>query len=136
MRDQLDCYFVGSWITGECPRCELGKLLVVTGRKVGSDLSDVLLDDVEVVQQPVPGRADVEAPLRAAVQLVIDPVENSTSIFEAEQERADSALFLRREQMMPSRDCTRAFTEALETQHFSANWADEFFPRPISRTPE
>src|SRR5256886_6776979 len=31
---------------------------------------------------------------------------------------------------MPPRDCARALTESLETQHFATNRADELFPRP------
>jgi len=33
---------------------ELGKLLVVALREIGPDLPDVFLNDIEVVEQPIP----------------------------------------------------------------------------------
>jgi hypothetical protein len=84
MRDQLDCHFVRSRITGERSRSELRKLLVVALGKIGPDLHDMLLDDVEVVQQPVSGWADVESALRAVVQLVINAVEYFSRVLETE----------------------------------------------------
>jgi hypothetical protein len=44
----------------------------------------VFLNDVEVVQQPVPGRTDVEPMLGAAVQLMINAIENLSRVLEAE----------------------------------------------------
>ena len=43
----------------------------------------MLLDDIEVVQQPISGRTDVQATFGAVVQLVIDAIENSSGILEA-----------------------------------------------------
>jgi hypothetical protein len=96
----------------------------------------MFLYDVEVVQQPVPGRTDVEPTLRAAVQLVINAIENLSRVLEAEQKRPGATLFLRRKEMMSARDCARTFTESLETEYFTANWTDEFFARSVSRTAE
>jgi hypothetical protein len=136
MRDQLDCHFVRSRITGERSCGELGKLLVVALGKIRPDLPDVLLDDVEVVQQPISGRADVEAAFSAAVQLVIDAVEYFSRILETKKKRAGTPLFLRREQMMSARYGSRAFTKSLEAEYLAANRTDEFFARSVSRTAE
>jgi hypothetical protein len=43
----------------------------------------VLLNDVEVVQQPVAGRADVESALGTMIQLLIDSIENCLRVIEA-----------------------------------------------------
>jgi len=50
MRDQLDRYLVCAWIPGKRAGRELGKLLVVALGKICPDLTDVLLNDVEIVQ--------------------------------------------------------------------------------------
>ena len=42
----------------------------------------MLLDDIEVVQQPISGRTDVQATLGAIVQLVIDAIENFSRVLE------------------------------------------------------
>ena len=75
----------------------------------------MLLDDVEVVQQPVSGRTDIEAAFRAIVQLVIDAIEYFSRVLEAEQQRAGATLFLRGKQVMSARYGTCALTESLET---------------------
>jgi hypothetical protein len=41
-------------------------------------------------------------------------------------------LLLRRQQMMPARDCARAFAKPLGTQHFTTNRTDEFFAGSIA----
>src|SRR5207244_3617634 len=56
--NQLDGDFVGARISGESSCRELGQLFVVALGKARPDLSDVLLDDVEIVEQPVPRRTD------------------------------------------------------------------------------
>jgi hypothetical protein len=96
----------------------------------------VFLNDVEIVQQPISSWTDVEPTLRAAIQLMIDAIENLSRVLEAEQQRPGATLFLRRKQMMPARDCSRTFAEPLETEYFTANWADEFFAGSVSRTAE
>jgi hypothetical protein len=134
VRDQLDCDFIGARISRQRSSRELGKLLVVALGKVGSDLPDVLLDDVEVVQQPVSGGTDVEAAFSAAIQLMIDAIENFPRVLETKQQRTDATLFLRWEQMMPARNRTRALTESLEAEYFAPNRTDEFFAGPVSLT--
>ena len=42
----------------------------------------MLLDDVEVVQQPISSRTDIQAALRAVIQLVIDAIENFSRVLE------------------------------------------------------
>jgi hypothetical protein len=96
----------------------------------------VFLNDVEIVEEPVPSRTDVEPTFRAAVKLVINAIENLSRVLEPEKKRSGSSLFLRGKQMMPAGDCSRAFAESLETEYFTANWADEFFAGSVSRTAE
>ena len=91
VRDQLDRHLVCARVSGQRPGCELGQLLVIAFREIGPDLPNVLLDDVEIVEQPVSGRTDVEAVLRSLVQLLVDPVENSSRVFESEQKGPDAA---------------------------------------------
>jgi hypothetical protein len=67
---------------------------------------------------------------------MINAIENLSCILEAEQKRADATLFLRRKEMVPARDSSRTFAESLEAEHFTANWADEFFAGSVSRTAE
>src|SRR5207237_10065104 len=68
VRDQLDGNFIGAWITSERSRRELWQLLVVALGKARPDLANVLLNAVEVVEQPVHGRPSVEPSLRSAGQ--------------------------------------------------------------------
>jgi hypothetical protein len=43
----------------------------------------MLLNDVEVVQQPVAGGADVESALGPMIQLLVDAIENCLRVVEA-----------------------------------------------------
>jgi hypothetical protein len=47
-----------AWVALEVPRGELGQLAVVVCRQVVADLAKLLVDDVEVVDQPFGGRGD------------------------------------------------------------------------------
>jgi hypothetical protein len=47
----------------------------------------VLLDDVEIVQQPVAGRADIESALSPAIEFVIDAIEYLFGILETKKQR-------------------------------------------------
>ena len=68
----------------------------------------MLLDDVEVVQQPVARRADVEPTLGPMIQLLVDSIENQFRVVEAQQQRARATLFLGGEQMMTPSNRARA----------------------------
>ena len=59
VRDQRDRQLVDARIAGERSAGELRQLAVVAARQALAHLADVLLDDVEVVEQPLAGRADV-----------------------------------------------------------------------------
>ena len=114
VRDQLDRDFVRARISGERAGRELGKLLVVALGEIRPDLPDVLLDDVEVVEQPVAGRTDVETTLGAGIQLVVDAVENIPRVLEPKQQRAYASLLLRGKKVVPARDCARSFPKPFE----------------------
>jgi hypothetical protein len=47
----------------------------------------VLLDDIEIVQQPVAGWTDVEPALGTAIQLMIDAIEYLLGILETKKQR-------------------------------------------------
>jgi hypothetical protein len=87
VRDQLDCDFVSARIPGERSCGQLGQLFVVALRQTRPDFSDVLLDDVEIVQQPVAGRADIESALSPAIEFVIDAIEYLFGILETKKQR-------------------------------------------------
>jgi len=93
----------------------------------------VLLNDVEIVQQPVTCRTDIETALGAVVQLLIDAVENSLCVLESEQQRTGAALLLRGEQVVSARDRARPFAQALETKYFATDWTNKLFAGTVSR---
>jgi len=87
----------------------------------------VLLNDVEVVQQPVAGRTDVESALGPMIQFLVDSIEDYLRVIEPDQQRARSTLFLRREQVMTAGNRARALPKSFRAQHLAANRANEFF---------
>src|SRR5687768_12097774 len=136
MRYQLDGHFVGARITGKGAGSELGQLFVVALGKICPDLPYVLLDDIEVVEEPVARRTDVETALGAGVELVVHPVEDVSGILEPKQQRCYAALFLGRKKVVPARDCARSLAKSLRAQHFATNRTDEFFAGTVARTAE
>ena len=88
--DELDRQVVDPGIPGERSVREVRQLPVVPARKILADLGDVVLDDVEVVQQPVPGRTDVER-RRLGGDPGVRVLEDGESPVEPTQERADAS---------------------------------------------
>jgi hypothetical protein len=125
VRDQLDRYLVRARIPGQRTRRELRKLLVITLGQIGPYFTDVLLDDVEVVQQPVARRADVEPTLGSMIQLLVNPIENKLRVVEAQQQRARTTLFLGWEEMMTAGDRARSLTKSFGAQDLTADRANE-----------
>ena len=115
VRDELDRYLVGARKPGQGPGRKLGKLLIVALREIRPDLPYVLLNDVEIVEKPVACRTDVETALSTDIQLVVDAVEDIPRVLEPHKQRPNTSLLLRGEEVMPARDGTRSFTEALGT---------------------
>src|SRR3954462_8045807 len=104
MCDQFDCNFIRARIPCERSGRELRQLLVIPFRKVRPNLPDVLLDDVEIVQEPVAGRTNVEPAFGAFVQFLIDSVENRFGVVESEQQWTHTTLLLRWKQMVAARN--------------------------------
>jgi hypothetical protein len=75
---QLDRDVVDSRILGKRSVGEFRELLVVAAGEVGSNLPDVLLDDVGVVEQPLSRRADVDAAVGSFGQPVTDLIQDSS----------------------------------------------------------
>jgi hypothetical protein len=127
VRDQFDRYLVRAWIPPQRSGRELGKLLVIALGKIRPDLADVLLNDVEVVQQPVARRTDVESALGPMIQFLVDSIEDYLRVIEANQQRARATLLLGGEKVMAAGNRARAFPKSFGTQHLAANRANEFF---------
>jgi len=68
--------------------------------------------------------------------LVVNAIQNSPGVLQSLEQRTRATLFLRREQVMAARHRPRAFAEALETEYFPANRADELFAGSVSGAPE
>ena len=87
VRDQLDRYFVDARESRERAARELGQLPVVALRQVCADLADVLLDDVEVVEEPFAGRADVDAFVGGVAERLARFEEQVVRLLESLEER-------------------------------------------------
>ena len=66
---------------------ELGKLAVVAGRQVGADLTDLLFDEVIVVEQPFRGRRDRPAFIGRLGQAAIGLEQDAFVVGQAVDER-------------------------------------------------
>jgi hypothetical protein len=58
---------------------------------------------------------------------VVDTIEDFPGILESLEQRPHATLLLGGKQVMAPRYRPRAFPETLETEHFTANGADELF---------
>ncbi len=83
MRDQLDRDVVHARIFSECSVGELWQLLVVAAGKIRSNLPDVLLYDVSVIEQPFAGGADVDPSLGGVSETIVYFIQNFPAVVES-----------------------------------------------------
>jgi hypothetical protein len=88
VRDQGDGQLVDSGIAGQIAGRQLGQLAVIAARETLPDLSDVFLDDVVVVQQPLARGTDVLAGVGRGGEPRVGIPQNPAGAVEARQERS------------------------------------------------
>jgi hypothetical protein len=91
MANQADRDLVDARVSRERACSQFGQLLVVASRHARADLAQVLLNDVEVVEQPFAGRADVRTTLDRRGQIRSCGLEDLSGLVEAVEERPRAA---------------------------------------------
>jgi len=80
--DQADGQLVNPRVPGQCAARQLGQLLVVPAREAGPDLAQMLLDHVEIVEEPFARRTNVGAPIDGLAQIDARRLENALGLIE------------------------------------------------------
>ena len=83
VRYQLDRDVVYARIFSECPVGELWQLLVIAAGKIRSNLPDVLLHDVRVIEEPLAGRTDVDPSLGRVRETIVYFIKNFPAVVES-----------------------------------------------------
>jgi hypothetical protein len=91
MRDQRDRELVNPWVPREAALRELRELAVVAAGKTLTDLADVFLDDVEVVEQPITRGADVDVLVCCGGQPRMGVIEDQPGAVEPGEQRGPAA---------------------------------------------
>jgi hypothetical protein len=123
MGDEGDDQLVDARVSGEGPARELGELAVVAARETLPYLADVLLDDVEVVEQPLARRSDVGVAVGGVGEPGVGVVEDAPRVVEArEQARAGPPA---RGEALLAGDGARALAQVLGAEQLAADGARE-----------
>jgi mannose-6-phosphate isomerase-like protein (cupin superfamily) len=91
VRDQRDRELVDPGVPGEAALRELRQLAVVATGETLADLADVLLDDVEVVEQPVAGGSDVDVLVGRGGEPRVGVIEDQPGAVESGEQRRTAA---------------------------------------------
>ena len=125
VRDQLDCDVIHPRILSEHSVRQLRKLLVVTTWQARPDFSDVLLHDVGVVEQPLPGRTYVDSALRCISKSIVNFMEYLSCVVEAAKQRTMTSLPAWWKQPVFARNASRVLRKTIRPKHFTADWTNE-----------
>jgi len=121
----------------EYPVGELRQLLVVATRQIRSDLANVFLYDVRVVEKPVAGWTYVDTALRCIGEPFVYFVQYVPRVVETVEQRAVSTLFPWRKKAMLARDVARMSRKAIGPENFAAYRPNELSVRTVvSKTKE
>ena len=124
VRDQRDRQLVHPRITGQRPGGQLGQLAVVAARQALAHLADVLLHHVEVVEQPLARRADVDVAVGGGREPLVRIVEDAAGLVQPGEEPRAPAGGLGRNPLLP-RDGPGPLGEVLGAQQLAADRAGE-----------
>ena len=137
MRDQRGCQLVDPGIPGQGAGRDLGQLVIETPRQAFANFENVLLDYVEVVQQPLPGRSDIGAAIGRRGKLGIDLLEDSPGLIESDKKREVPPFAGRFGEPLCRGDGTGPFRQVLGTKQFAPDGAGTevipAFSGPLSR---
>jgi hypothetical protein len=123
--DQGGGDLVDTGVARERSATELGELAVIAAGQALSHLADVLLYDVEVVQEPLPGRSHVELPVAGGREPRMRVVENATRRIEPNEQRRRGATAGSRSDPLRASDRACALGEPVGAQQLTAKWAGE-----------
>ena len=122
--DETDRQVVDPRVTGERTVGEVGQLPVVPARKIEADLGDVVPDDVEVVEQPLSGRTDVERS-RLGGDPGVRVLEDGEGPVEPAQQRADASGSPAGPEVLATGDGAGVLGEPLDAQQLAPDRAGE-----------
>ena len=122
--DETDRQVVHPGVAGERTVGEVGQLPVVPARKVEADLGDVVPDDVEVVEQPLSGRTDVEGG-RLGGDPGVRVLEDGERPVEPAQQRADAPGAAAGPEVLTTGDGASVLGEPLDAQQLAPDRAGE-----------
>jgi hypothetical protein len=136
VRDQRDRQLVDARVAGERTRGQLRQLAVVAARQALTDLADVLADDVEVVEQPLAGGADVRVVGAAGGETRVDVTQDAPRLDQARQQRRRQVAPRRRLQPLPGRHGAHPLRQVLRPEQLATQRARERLGRRRRAAPE
>jgi hypothetical protein len=111
-------------VAGQRSGGELGQLPVVAARQALTDLEDVLLDDVEIVEQPLAGGADVVLALLRGGEPVVRVTEDAAGLVQAVEQAVTVARGTGGEPLAP-RQGPRPLRQPLGAEQLAPDGAGE-----------
>ena len=125
MRDERDRQLVDTGVSWQRATRQLGELAVVPARQTLPYFADVLLDDVEVVQQPFAGRAYVDISVGGFRQPGMNVVQDLAGLIETRQQPGPTRRATSLYDLLSGRNLLGPFREMLGAQQLAADRTSE-----------
>ncbi len=123
VRDEGDGDLVHARIAGQRADRELGQLAVIAAREALCHVADVLLDHVEVVEEPLAGRSDIDVARRRLAEACVRVDQDLPRLIQAGEERGSPARSHSDAEPLLAREDPRALREMLGAEQLPADGA-------------
>ena len=134
--DERDRELVDARIARERPAGELRQLAVVAAGEALAHLADVLLDDVEVVEQPLARGSDVHIAVGGGGETRVRVVQNAAGLVQPGEEAGSPPTGAALDQTLAGRHRAGTIREVLGAQQLAADRPAEHLVRGIDATGE